>query len=369
MGRHGWRGLVTLATLLAGCELVVDFDRDRIVDDAGVDLGETLDDLGTDEDLGTDDDMGADEDLGVEDMGAEDLGPVDMGDVDAFMCTAAAECDDSDACTVDDCAAGACTNTADPCDDGNACTGTTCDTGTGCEYASLCSVTGGTLALDLTTAITVPSVTAGADGFVAVFANDGTTLYGSAAVSAGTTADVVVPLTVRLGDGEMLVVRLYEDAGVIGTFEPGTDIVANDGADVEATVTVTVASGTPDIEVTVAGDGADYTFTLDRSAMYAPAASLTGMDPDVTLFDGLRYRVINTTPGAHPFELITDATDTPQLSQAVDPALESDVTIDWTEVGGEVEFTVGATMSAVVDAYRCSIHTGSMTGGVTYSTL
>ena len=357
--------LLSLLVALGGCELVVDFDRDRI-GDGGADMAVPGEDM-----LVPGEDMlvpGEDMLVPGEDMNT----PVDMNEVDAFMCAAPAECDDSDECTVDDCTDSVCSNVALPCDDGNACTGTTCDSTTGCEFASVCSIDAGvgSLSVDVTTAVTVSNVMAGADGFLAVFAMDGTTLYGSTAVGAGANADVVVPLTERLADGDQLVVRLYEDAGVAGTFEPATDPVANDGSDVETTVTVAVPAGTPDIEVLISGDGTDYTFTLESSAAYAPAASLMGADPSITLYNGLRYRFVNDTPGDHPFELVTVGTpDVVQLSQAIDPALESDPTIDWTESGGAVELTVSTTLSAAVDGYRCSIHTSAMRGAVDYSDL
>lgn len=354
---------------MAGCELVVDFDRDRIVDDAGIDMA-MEDDMGTppDEDMGPEEDMGA-----TEDMFAE----TDMFEGDALMCTGAGECDDSVACTVDECSGGTCSNTATDamCDDTNACTADSCDAVTGCANTSVCSldVSGGAITMDLSTVLTVPEVEAGADGFLVVYDSTDTTVLGSAAVSMGTAMDVDVPLDTRLGDGEMVVVRLHEDAGVIGTFEPGTDPVANDGADIRADVTVTIPAGTPDIEVTISGDGADYTFSMARSSAFAPTATLTGTDPAITLVRGLRYRFVNTTPTGHPFELITDGgggADTAQLAQGADVApLEGDAEIDWVESGMVVEATVDTDFEAAIDAYRCGIHTTDMRGAVSYADL
>ncbi|NIX23349.1 MAG: hypothetical protein GWN07_27410, partial [Actinobacteria bacterium] len=355
--------------------LVVDFDRDRIVDDMGVDMAMDDEDMGSEgEDMGTDEDMGAvDEDMGasVDDMGVEG---------DAFMCSGAGDCDDSVTCTVDECTGGSCSNTPmdSTCDDSNACTTDSCDMTDDCSNTNVCvlDVSGGALtADDLTTVLTVPSVTAGADGFLVIFEDDGTTELGFAAVSAGTTAAVEVELTRELVDAEMVVVALFEDAGTIGTWEPGTDPQANDGtADVEAMVTVTVPAGTPAVEVTISGDNTDYTFSGARPSTFSTElASLTGADPDITLVRGLRYRFVNTSPGAHPFELLIDngagmAGDDVQLVQgATAGTLEATGSLNWVEDGSAVEVTIAiATEFEVIDAYRCGIHTMQMRGGVTY---
>ncbi|MBL4818385.1 MAG: hypothetical protein JKY15_04020 [Deltaproteobacteria bacterium] len=47
-------------------------------------------------------------------------------------CTSAGQCDDSNACTFDNCVSGTCTNTVVSCDDSNPCTANTCVPATGC---------------------------------------------------------------------------------------------------------------------------------------------------------------------------------------------------------------------------------------------
>ena len=371
--RAGW--LLALVAM-AGCELVVDFDRDRIVDDAGIDMAMEGDDMGMppEEDMGPEADMGPEGDMGPEaDMFAE----TDMFEGDAFMCTGAGDCDDSVDCTVDECTGGACSNTATDamCDDTNACTADSCDAITGCDNTSICSldVNAGAITMDLTTVLTVPEVEAGADGFLVVYDSTGTTVFGSAAVSAGTSTDVDVPLDRQLGDTDMVVVRLHEDIGTIGTFEDGTDPVAEDGAAIQGNVTVTIPAGTPDIEVTISGDNTDYTFSMARSSAFAPTATLTGADPAITLIRGLRYRFVNTSPGSHPLEFITDGgggADTVQLAQGTDVgALEGDAEIDWTDAGMAVEATVDTDFEAAIDGYRCGIHTTMMRAAISYDDL
>lgn len=66
--------------------------------------------------------------------------------VDCAECTVAAECDDFDLCTIDDCIANACSNTPLDCDDSDACTDDTCSGGVcsndpiDCDDGDLCTV-------------------------------------------------------------------------------------------------------------------------------------------------------------------------------------------------------------------------------------
>ena len=359
--RAGILGVSLLATgaMGLGCELVVDFDRERI-GDGGADggMGDATTDMVRD---------------GRADEGVGDTGP----DMPPKMCTDPGECDDSVACTTDDCADLVCINSPDDdvCDDGNACTTNTCDPRADCMTVSACSLAvGASIPVDdLRTLIVIGSVTAGADGFVAVFAEDGMEVLGFTAVSPGITADVVIELPRPAVDGETVIVRLYEDVAPLNAFDPAMDSVANDGADVEATATLAVAEGLPDVEVRVSGDGEDYTFLEARPTLFA--ASLTGADPDITLFRELRYRVINDTPAAHPFELVTLTTPPPaspdevQLAQGDTVApLEGTASIHWVENDPAVEFTVSPELE-VVNAYRCGIHTAAMRGSITFADL
>ncbi len=50
---------------------------------------------------------------------------------DICGCSVAADCDDADPCTIDDCVSGSCVNDPVNCDDGDACTTDSCDSGTG----------------------------------------------------------------------------------------------------------------------------------------------------------------------------------------------------------------------------------------------
>ena len=127
-----------LMPLLAACELVVDFDRTKIVPagDSGADMSASDMNTGTDmppadmpgadmsvEDMDIPDMPGADlnvadlgvADLGVADLGVADLGAVDLGAMDAGP--ACPICNDSNPCTDDSCvvATGVCAFTAQDC--------------------------------------------------------------------------------------------------------------------------------------------------------------------------------------------------------------------------------------------------------------
>lgn len=358
-----WIVLLAVLSSLAGCELVVDFDRSRIVD--GGDAGEDamLDDGGDD---AGDEDAG-DEDAGDMDAGDEDAGDTDAGDTDAG---------DTDAGPADTGVDASCTAVGE-CDDGEACTEDMCDVT--CMYAPLCSVdvTGITLD-DLSTILVVPEVEAAVDGFVVIHedaAGSPGAEIGVAPVSATTNTDVTVELTRPVTDGETLHAMLHEDVGVIGTYEEGTDPPATMmGADVSESFTATVPAGTPAIEVTIDGDATDYTFSAPRPSTLALP---TGADPDLTLIRGYRYRIINNTPVAQPFELLDDgasvgvpADDIVHLSQdsGVSPALESNGTVDWDESdANDVLFTASAAFETAINAYRSAVATANQRGAITYA--
>lgn len=376
------RALLSILLVLAfGCELVVDFDRSRIVDggpDTGTDVGTDADDDDAGVDAGTDaNDAGMDAgdagmDAGDADMDAGDAGmDVGMDAGDTGMCTLPSECDDTVACTDDTCTSMSCVFTANDArcaDDGNPCTSNTCDPVLDCQLADACSIGSGasiTLA-DLTTVVVVPDVETGSDPLFLVIFDDASgapdMVLGSTLVPAGSSGDVSVDLVRPAVDGETLYASLYEDVGVVGTFEPAVDTLAMDTAgDLESSFMAIVPAGTPDAEVTVSGDSADYTFSAPRPSTLAIP---TGADPAWALIRGYRYRVVNMTPVAHPFEFVTGTTV--QLSQDVAGPLEGNATIDWDESDtNDVLFTVSAAFE-VIDAYRCSIHTAAMRGTVSY---
>jgi hypothetical protein len=151
--------LFVAAPTLGACELVVDFDRTKIADDAGADMAMALD-MNMPTDMPTVDmpptdmpptdmpptdmpmaDMNVPDmpmtDMNVPDMPGADLGPADLG-MDMGMADLGrmcpASCDDSNPCTDDSCvvATGLCAhvNNTDPCNDANACTmGDVCTAG------------------------------------------------------------------------------------------------------------------------------------------------------------------------------------------------------------------------------------------------
>ncbi|MEM9071239.1 MAG: hypothetical protein AAGE52_22195 [Myxococcota bacterium] len=340
--------------LLMGCELVVDFDRSLIVD-GGEDAGE---DSATGTDAGEDAGVDAGEDAEVDAavdaatdaaMDAATDAAMDTADMDAAGCVPA-DCDDSDECTEDVCDAGSCMNTP------------------------ICSVdVAGIMLDDLSTIVTVPNVEAAVDGFVVIHEDSSGApgaILGNAPVSAGSTDDVAVELDRPVTDGETLHAMLHVDEGVIGTFEPGTDSAAMlMGAAVVEMFDATVPAGTPAAEVMISGDGTNYAFSAPRPSTLALA---TGDDPSLTLTRGYRYRVINATDAAEPFELIddgpttADTDDVVQLSQDVAGALEGDADIAWSDAAGTAVFTVSASFEADVNAYRSATSAAATRGDIAY---
>ncbi len=360
--------------LAAGCELVVDFDRSRIVDggsDASVDSGSDASvDSGSDAsvDGGSDASVDGGSDASVD--GGSDAS-VDGGS-DAAMGDATVDAG-ADA-SVDASGDAGCSSPAD-CDDGDACTMDVCGGDGACMHTTVCAVSLPPPTLDdLSTVVSVPRVESPVDGFVIIhedMAGAPGPILGLAPIPAGVSTDVEVELDRPVADAETLHAMLHFDAGVAGTYEPGVDLPATRmGAPVVVAAVATVPAGTPAAELTVSGDGSNYRFAGRPSTLSLPS----GADPAVALLRGYRYRVVNLTPGPHPFELIADgasvgvpADDVVQLSQDAAGALEGDADIDWTDDGTISAFTVSASFEAGVDAYRCSIHTASMRGPITYA--
>ncbi len=349
-----------LLMVVAGCELVVDFDRSRIVDGGDVD--------------GAAADAGADASMADSGFDGGDAASTDAGETDAGEMDAGGDAGEMDAGEMDAGGDAGCAMASD-CDDGEVCTADACEGDGSCTHTPVCAVSLPAPMLDdLSTVVTVPRVESPVDGFVVIHEDSGGmpgAILGFAAVAAGVSTDVSVELDRPVTDGERLHAMLHFDAGVLGTFEAGTDLPATlMGATVTDSGVAAVPAGTPAAELTVSGDGNDYAFTARPSTLSLPS----GSDPTVTLLRGYRYRLVNLTAGPHPFELVADgasvgvpADDVVQLSQAAVGALEGDADIDWSEDASVSTFTVSASFEANVDAYRCSIHTASMRGPVTYA--
>ena len=143
--------LGALAVLSGGCSALVQPDPARLGGDSGGrDMGGGTLDTGVPE-AGMDSGRG---DSGLGDSGLGDSGPSDSGPGDSGVgdsgCSSAAECDDGVPCTIDGCAAGACTHVSGPCPDGLHCNPVNdcvpdvcvsagdCDDGNACNGAETC---------------------------------------------------------------------------------------------------------------------------------------------------------------------------------------------------------------------------------------
>ncbi len=389
-----WWTIGACLLALGGCELVVDFDRSRIVEDAGddapSDAGDdaAVDDAGADAETDAGDDAAADagddagDDAGMDagdDAGmdaGDDAGPdagddagMDAGDDAGPMCTMPSECDDMVDCTTNACTAGDCVYTPDDamCDDMNPCTANTCDMTMGCMATTTCTLTA-TPTVDLRRLISLESVNGGEGGLLLVVREDDSGSAGNVievvTIAAGEQMDVALEFDRDLVDGETLYVELYVDNGVIGTYEDGTDTLAQDAdaMDISDSFTVTVPASTADFQVTISGDGADYTFTNALPSTW----TVTGTDPALTLVRGARYRFVNESTAGHPFEFLLSG-GAVALSQTSAGAQEGIAAIGWVEDGNDIEFTVSSEFEMTVDAYQCEVHPATMQGTVSYT--
>jgi len=117
----------------------------RSIMDAGGNLPINMGGVGSDGILGTADDQ--DVDLGVDAYGGLSTGSERTNVRTAFAlatgavggCTVNADCDDADACTIDTCSGGVCSNTPIDCDDSNACTTDGCSGGVCSNVAITCN--------------------------------------------------------------------------------------------------------------------------------------------------------------------------------------------------------------------------------------
>ena len=224
--------------------------------------------------------------------------------------------------------------------------------------------------LTLSTIIDVQSVQSTGAGWLVVHEDNAGALgpeLGQWAVPDGASLNLAIELTRRLLDGETVHIALYEDLGVLGSWEPGIDLQATDvnSTPVQSSLVATVPIGTPDVRLVVDNNGSSsYTF----SSSVPSTVAVVGPEPEnqtLTLTAGWRYEFVVTNGTSHPLELLQGATV--QLSEAagIVGALESDVDVSWVDDGaGTIAFTVAPILASALDGYHCQVHPMSMTGAI-----
>ncbi|MEW6776283.1 MAG: hypothetical protein AB1405_08315 [Bdellovibrionota bacterium] len=236
---------------------------------------------------------------------------------------------------------------------------------------------------ELSTIVTIAGVAAVGPTWIAVYDDDGggnpNNRIGAALLAAGSYENEEVELTRAAVSGETLHAQLHADAGVAGTFEPGTDAVLEDGLAnlFRSAFGVTVAAGTPAVRLQVSGvhdifETFYFNWTSVTPSTFSDIIGSELENQTVTLTEGTRYEIVNSSGASeHPLEFITGgAPDTVLLSQelGVIGSLEGDGTIGWVETtGATVRFTASASFVAATDMYRCGIHSTSMRGDVNYT--
>ncbi len=226
---------------------------------------------------------------------------------------------------------------------------------------------------NLSTLVSVDSVTAMENGWLVVHVtsegNPGTVI-GVAPVSSGITMAVPVALSAPVVDGEVLIAMLHRDLGETGVWEPEEDMAALDALNqpVQDLFTVTVPDDTPAVRITVAAIGSSaYDFTGVEPSTFEEVVGTEDDNQSLSLETGVRYEIVNTASGSHPFELldISSGTDSVLLSQASTAAFEDDDTVNWIEDGDEIiRFTLSETLATELSGYRCRVHTASMRGDI-----
>lgn len=225
--------------------------------------------------------------------------------------------------------------------------------------------------LEISTVVTIAAVASDAPAWIVVYEADGA-IVGMTPLTRARHAGVAVALERRALSSEMLRAALHLDAAVIGLFEPAEDVpVLVGGVAIEASFSVTVGDGTPDVVISVSnvGDSA-YAFGAADPSRYAIAPDPAAENPVVELRRGWRYEIFNPAHVSHPFELIRrndGGVDEVHLSQRVVGTLHDDPTVAFEVVTPAVfRFTVSPSFEAAVDGYRCLVHP-HMRGGVTYA--
>ena len=228
---------------------------------------------------------------------------------------------------------------------------------------------------DLTSVVTVASVTANAAGWVAVYEDSGGApgaLLGSTSIAVGGSTDLSITLSRPIAGGEMLWAQLRSDGANPGSFDGAEDpVVELNAAPVQSGFTISLDPSAVDVRINVsASTNTGYTVDSVEPAAFATGVSGgSGEDPALTLQTGWRYGIVNSASGSHPFELLTigadETTDVVLLSQATTGSLEADADTAWYSNGDSVAFTVSSAVAAGLTGYRCSIHTAMMRGDIT----
>ncbi len=230
--------------------------------------------------------------------------------------------------------------------------------------------------LDLATVVTIGSTTTFAPSFVVVYDNADNAL-GHTAAPLGNANNVRVVLSRPVEDaGEALRVKLHQDLGAVGVYEPALDLpyVSSFGMEVSEVFQAAHADEddpAPAVRFSVSHVGTSaYRWNSAEPVEYEGAISnTTNNNPTITLRRGWRYEIVNTNAAGHPMDLVDlggqRAQDTVMLSQAANtnPAAESNAAVKWVEDGNAMRFTLAGPLTPALlplgdtnlTGYRCSI--------------
>lgn len=87
-------------------------------------------------------------------------------------------------------------------------------------------------------------------------------------------------------------------------------------------------------------------------------------NPELTLQEGLRYRIENGGWSSHPFVMEDDSGNF-LLSQVHQGAYEDDPDVNWVDEGETISFTVTPELAGELAIYHCALHPQAMRGSIT----
>lgn len=231
---------------------------------------------------------------------------------------------------------------------------------------------------ELSTVIEIDRVVAPATGWVVLFERRPPIrepVIGYAAVDAGVHRDLVVPLQRPAVDGETLYAVLLVDAGTEGRLEipePDTTVTDAAGDPVVQSLVTAVGEDLPAVRLELDDSGGgDYAFVVAEPGIHAAALGAAGNDPDLSLYLGWRYEIVNRAAAEQPLELVssgaTAAQDAVVLSQTATGLLENDLEVAWFDDHQRtIRFTATNDLAAAVDAYRSAVQMADMRGDISF---
>ena len=159
-------------------------------------------------------------------------------------------------------------------------------------------------------------------------------------------------------DGDELIVALYEDNVEFEAFDLSKDSLIEDAKSLKFNVKLEDGVVRFNIE---APNALVYEWTAINSAADAKIAPQANLgNEQIALTVGETYEIRNPWYGTHPFELMNG--DVVLLSQLNQGVFMDDQDVNWSNVGGNMSFTLTQNLADQLTTYRCINHPIAMSG-------